>query len=90
MSLLARRLGYRLLAQTISGFSFGLSGYLVARAGFLSVNAALAWLPWILLGAHRIAEPVGNTGPPGWRAWAPIRNLGAVVMPLAAGVATTT
>jgi len=38
------------LGQTISGLAFSLSGYLVARAGFLSINAAVSWLPWILLG----------------------------------------
>ena len=49
MALLARRLGMGVLAQTISGLGFGLSGYLVARAGFLSINSAVAWTPWILL-----------------------------------------
>jgi hypothetical protein len=38
------------LGQTIGGLAFSLSGYLVARAGFLSINAAVSWLPWILLG----------------------------------------
>ncbi|MBU0511620.1 MAG: YfhO family protein [Chloroflexi bacterium] len=49
MALLARRLGLGKLAQTVSGLAFGLSGYLVARAWFASINAAVAWLPWILL-----------------------------------------
>jgi hypothetical protein len=49
MAFLARRLGLGILAQTICGLAFGLSGYLVARSGFLSINAALAWLPWVLL-----------------------------------------
>jgi hypothetical protein len=49
MILLARRLGLGVLAQTISGLAFGLSGYLVSRAGFLSITSAVAWLPWILL-----------------------------------------
>ena len=37
------------IGQTISGLAFALSGYLVARAGFLSINATAAWLPWVLL-----------------------------------------
>jgi hypothetical protein len=49
MALLMRRLGSGKLGQTISGLAFGLSGYLVARAWFASINAAVAWLPWILL-----------------------------------------
>lgn len=50
MALLIRRLNLHLLAQTVGGLSFSLSGYLVTRAGFLSINAAVAWLPWIILG----------------------------------------
>jgi hypothetical protein len=49
MALLARRLGLNELAQTICGLAFGLSQYMVARAGFLSINAAAAWLPWVIL-----------------------------------------
>lgn len=45
-----RRLGLGEISQTISGLAYGLSGYLVARAGFLSINAATAWLPWVMLG----------------------------------------
>lgn len=48
MGYLCRRLGLGLLAQTIAGLAFGLSGYLVARAGFLSINSTAAWLPWII------------------------------------------
>lgn len=55
MALLARRLGLNALAQTISGLAFGLSGYLVGRAGFLSINATVAWLPWILIACWQIS-----------------------------------
>jgi hypothetical protein len=48
MIALTRRLGLKAVAQLVSGLAFGLSGYLVARLGFLSINAATAWLPWIL------------------------------------------
>jgi hypothetical protein len=49
MAFLARRLGLNELAQTVSGLAFGMSEYLVARSGFLSINAAAAWLPWVIL-----------------------------------------
>lgn len=49
MAFLARRLGIRATGQMVSGLSFGLSGYLVARLGFFSINAAVSWLPWVLL-----------------------------------------
>lgn len=45
---LTRRLGLNRLAQTVSGLAFSLSGYLVARAWFASINAAVAWLPWVM------------------------------------------
>jgi hypothetical protein len=48
MAYLVRSLGCGLLAQVISGLSFGLCGYLVSRSGFLSINAAVAWLPWVM------------------------------------------
>ena len=53
MVVLARRLGLSALAQAVAGVAFGLSGYLVARAGFLSINAAAAWLPWIIVAVER-------------------------------------
>jgi hypothetical protein len=57
MALLARRLGLGRTAQTVSGLAFGLSTYLVARAAFLSVMSAVAWLPWVLLYSREIARP---------------------------------
>ena len=44
------------LAQIVGGLAFSLSGYLVARSSFLSINAAVAWLPWILLYSLRLAN----------------------------------
>ncbi len=49
MAAIARRLGLGGLAQAVSGLAFGLSGYLVARLGFLSITSTAAWLPWVLL-----------------------------------------
>jgi hypothetical protein len=56
MALLARRLGLGGLAQAVAGLSYGLSGYLVSRAGFLSINAAAAWMPWVLLCLTAVIE----------------------------------
>lgn len=54
MALLARWLGLGRVAQTVAGLAYALSGYLITRAGFLSINAASAWLPWIVLAADRL------------------------------------
>ncbi|MGD8555610.1 MAG: YfhO family protein [Anaerolineales bacterium] len=58
MVLLARRLRWSCLAQSVAGLAFSLSGYLVARSGFLSINAAAAWLPWIVLCVDRLVVGV--------------------------------
>ena len=76
MALLARSLGLGTFAQAISGIAYAMSGYLVARAGFLSINAATAWLPWILYAAEGLVRSAGTRpGAPGrllrgisWRA----------------------
>jgi hypothetical protein len=54
MVFLMRQLGCGRFAQTIAALAFLLSGYLVTRAGFLSINATVAWLPWIILTAERL------------------------------------
>jgi len=56
MLLLVRRLGLSELAQVVGGLAFSLSGYLVARAHFLSINTAVAWLPWVLLAAFDLVH----------------------------------
>lgn len=56
MSRLARAMGWPLVSQVVSGLAFGLSGYLVSRSHFLSINTAVAWLPWVLLAAYRLAK----------------------------------
>lgn len=53
-ALLLQRLGVNKLAQVTGGLAFSLSGYLVGRAGFLSINAATAWLPWLVLCSDRL------------------------------------
>lgn len=57
MALLARRLGVGVLGQVVGGLAYGLSGYLVSRTGFLSINAAAAWTPWVLLAGRRLCAP---------------------------------
>lgn len=61
---LANKLSLNPVAQAVSGLAFSLSGYLVARAGFLSLNAAVAWLPWALLFSLDLASQGKNP-----RAW---------------------
>lgn len=56
MGRLIREMGKGELAQTVGGLAFALSGYLVARAHFLSINSTVAWLPWILWAAYRLAR----------------------------------
>lgn len=46
--LLARAVGISTLGQAVAGLAFGLSQYLVARVGFFSINATVAWLPWLV------------------------------------------
>jgi hypothetical protein len=64
MVALGRRLGLRPLGQAVAGLAFGLSQYLVARVSFLSINAAVAWLPWLVWAVEGQAQL-----PPGaaWR-----------------------
>ncbi|MCJ7818719.1 MAG: hypothetical protein MUP25_02725, partial [Syntrophales bacterium] len=63
MAMLVRRLGFGKLSQAVAGLGFGMCGYLVGRAGFLSVNAAAAWIPWILL-CLTPKEPEARIGGP--------------------------
>ncbi len=56
MAALVRRLGMGVLPQAVSGLAFSLSGYLVARAWFASINAAVAWLPWVMLFAYDVVS----------------------------------
>ncbi len=54
MVVLTRRLGYPALGQVVAGLTFGLCQYVVARAGFYSINAAVAWTPWLVVAADRL------------------------------------
>ena len=58
MKRLMKGLGFGELGQIVSGMSFSLCGYLVARAGFFSMIWAGAWFPWIVMAASKIAAPI--------------------------------
>lgn len=51
MAAFTRRLGAAPLGAGVAGMAFGLSGYLVARAGTYPMVSAAAWLPWMLWAA---------------------------------------
>lgn len=46
--LLLKSLGMKPFTQTIGGILFALCGYQVSRVSFLSMNAALVWIPWLM------------------------------------------
>ncbi len=82
MVALVQRLGMSRLAQTVSALAFALSGYLVARAWFASINAAVAWLPWVLLFSLDLARQPQRLSP--------LLKLGVVIgLQLLAGHAQT-
>jgi uncharacterized membrane protein YfhO len=68
-ALLARRLSTDRLGQCVAGLAFGLSGYLVARSGFFSINATAAWLPWVILAADRVVLTLPATASWRQRVW---------------------
>jgi hypothetical protein len=92
MAYLTRELGVGKVGQAVAGLAFGMSSYLVARSGFLSINAAVAWTPWVLLATNRIAGPrLENRVQPGHRVGRESIFLGLVSgMQLLAGHAQTT
>jgi hypothetical protein len=57
MAVFTRKIGLGKLGQVVSGLSFGLSGYLVARAWFASINTSVAWLPWVLIFSYDTTIP---------------------------------
>jgi uncharacterized membrane protein YfhO len=57
---LTRNLHFKPLSQAISGISYALCMYQVSRASFLSINAVLVWIPWILFAIYRWIEAISN------------------------------
>jgi hypothetical protein len=85
MWVLARRLGFTDLASLVAGLCFSLSTYLVGRSGFLSINAAVAWVPWVIAGVDRLAV----TSKAGWLKsgdrWAYVWTVAALALQWLAG-----
>ena len=53
---LARRVGLGDFGAAVVGVTFGLSQYLTARLWFISINNAMAWLPWIVLATDSLTS----------------------------------
>lgn len=56
MLLLARTMGAGPLGQMIAAQAWSLSTFLVSRSSFLSLSAAAAWIPWVLLAAYHLGR----------------------------------
>lgn len=56
-----KKLGVTNFGQVMGGLAFSMSGYLVAKSGFISMNAAIAWVPWVILAFHEISHKPGNS-----------------------------
>jgi hypothetical protein len=69
MVTLARALGLKPLGQAVAGLAFGLCQYQVARAWFFSINATVAWLPWVIWAGDRALVSAGQRGHWGRYAW---------------------
>lgn len=67
-----------------AGLTFMFSGYVVARAGFLSITSAVAWLPALLWCIEGSAQCWTGNERRGWALWA-AGQAGAVGMLLLAG-----
>lgn len=74
MALIARKLGIGFFGQCVAGVTFSLGGYMVARAWFISINHAAAWLPWIILFTERILDQMKER-PPFKTSWPSILGL---------------
>jgi hypothetical protein len=57
---LVKAMGGRPFAQTVSALAFSLSGYMISRSSFLSINSALAWMPWVIAFVYLNAVPEGR------------------------------
>ena len=56
MVFLTKELGFSKLGQAVSALAYSLSGYLVSRVSFISINSVLTWIPWILFSALPLAK----------------------------------
>ena len=80
---LARRVGLGDFGAAVVGITFGLSQYLPARLWFISINNAMAWLPWIVLATDSLTSnskpPTSNLQPPTSNFQSPISNLQSLI-----------
>jgi hypothetical protein len=51
---LARHLGAPPLAATVGGYTYALSGFMIAHLGHTPMINAAAWLPWVFLAVERL------------------------------------
>lgn len=51
-----RRLGVDRLGQGVGAIGFALSGYLIARFGFLTIISTAAWLPWLMWAVESLSS----------------------------------
>ncbi len=56
MVYLTKELGFSKLGQAVSAIAYSMSGYLVSRVSFISVNSVLTWVPWILFTGLHLAK----------------------------------
>jgi len=59
---LGRRIGLGHFGSAVCGLAFALSGYLSGRLWFITINNAMAWLPWIVLFSHPPEEEKAEGG----------------------------
>ncbi len=62
MVLLCRRIGIGEIGQAVAGLGYALSGYMVARAGFQSINNTAAWLPWVVWATEGLVQALEGGG----------------------------
>ncbi len=56
----ARLLGFSKAGAFVTGLTFMFSGYVVARAGFLSITSVVAWLPALLWSIEGLLRALSN------------------------------
>jgi hypothetical protein len=76
-----RALHLSVLGAFTGAAGFALGGYLTAQIEHVNQLQVLAWLPWLLLAAHGLAEAAAARGP-GWR-WLALRPALALAVVLA-------
>ncbi len=81
MTRLLKAVGVSPLGQVIGAMAFAFGQYWIGRVNFFSMIWAGAWMPFVVLGANRIASPFGSPeepseNGPSWLSW-------SLVLPIA-------